>query len=565
MSALLSLRSAPSGPAFVGEEDGDLVQWNQVERKWFAGPAPFPRFLSLVPGNDAEAAAENTARLQAAASVDGVAAILPAGDFWFSDGDVVATVICRIQNRRGVRFFGQGLGVTRLFVFAGSNATFFSVKDSTAISWEGFSLNGEKTSNPDGYGITSNGCSQLLMHDVDVRGFGDDGVRFTNTSNVKVTSCTFLANGGHGLTGDGLTDFCFTDNVAEQNGLDGIGGIGILTRGTISLNVCSANGFTSPNADNITAYNAGNRRVSFVGNVLDGGGNHGMHVGGSRLTIRGNIVRGPAQYGIYIGNNDGSVSRGNTVGGNDVEAATQSGYWFEKVEDSTISNNGASGCGAHGFFFNACARLSAKGLTSSGNAGTGARLVGCTAVDLDIESHNNGTQGVHCSTTTRSSLKVIATGNTNSALYLPSTTETIISGCRCAGNGSGYAEDTGANANTVVGNDFTGNTSDTPTIVGATTQWRDNRNGGTANIASAAAFPMPTYTDYCVVTGTTTITSITGNNWRGRRITLTFAAALTVTDGSNLVLAGNFVTTADDTLSLIGDGTFWYETSRSVN
>ena len=33
----------------------------------------------------------------------------------------------------------------------------------------------------------------------------------------------------------------------------------------------------------------------------------------------------------------------------------------------------------------------------------------------------------------------------------------------------------------------------------------------------------------------------------------------------NLKLAGNFVTTADDVITMTGDGTNWYEVSRSVN
>ena len=39
----------------------------------------------------------------------------------------------------------------------------------------------------------------------------------------------------------------------------------------------------------------------------------------------------------------------------------------------------------------------------------------------------------------------------------------------------------------------------------------------------------------------------------------------TLTDGSNLKLAGDFVTTADDTWSGCYDGTNWFESGRSVN
>lgn len=84
------------------------------------------------------------------------------------------------------------------------------------------------------------------------------------------------------------------------------------------------------------------------------------------------------------------------------------------------------------------------------------------------------------------------------------------------------------------------------------------------SVASAATITLPPGPDVVTVTGTTTITSVAAGQ-TGRRVTLVFSGALTFTDGSNLKLAGNFVTTADDTISLVCDGTNWIETSRSVN
>lgn len=89
--------------------------------------------------------------------------------------------------------------------------------------------------------------------------------------------------------------------------------------------------------------------------------------------------------------------------------------------------------------------------------------------------------------------------------------------------------------------------------------------GGGAAVASATALPLPTGNVFHV-TGTTTVTSITSTDLQsGVCVTLIFDAALTFTDGGNLKLAGDFVTTADDTLSLCYDGTNFYETDRSVN
>lgn len=89
--------------------------------------------------------------------------------------------------------------------------------------------------------------------------------------------------------------------------------------------------------------------------------------------------------------------------------------------------------------------------------------------------------------------------------------------------------------------------------------------GGGANVASATALPVPVAGVYHV-TGTTTITSITSTNiGTGTCIVLIFDGVLTLTDGSNLKLAGDFVTSADDTWTGCYDGTNWFETGRTVN
>lgn len=85
-----------------------------------------------------------------------------------------------------------------------------------------------------------------------------------------------------------------------------------------------------------------------------------------------------------------------------------------------------------------------------------------------------------------------------------------------------------------------------------------------ADVVSAAAI-VPTGNLFHV-TGTTTITSITSTGIiAGTTITIIFDGVLTFTDGSNLKLAGNFVTTADDTITITYDGTNWYEVARTVN
>lgn len=85
-------------------------------------------------------------------------------------------------------------------------------------------------------------------------------------------------------------------------------------------------------------------------------------------------------------------------------------------------------------------------------------------------------------------------------------------------------------------------------------------------IASAATIAPDGECIFYEVTGTTNITSI-GNAaaYAGRMLALKFTGTLTVTDGGNLKLGGDFSATADDVLTLLSDGTNWYQVGSSAN
>lgn len=87
------------------------------------------------------------------------------------------------------------------------------------------------------------------------------------------------------------------------------------------------------------------------------------------------------------------------------------------------------------------------------------------------------------------------------------------------------------------------------------------------NIASAATISIPVKGDVFHVTGNTNITNgITVKAWdNGRIVTLIFDGTPTVSDTGTSKLAGDFIATADDALTLRCDGTNWYEVARSNN
>ena len=91
-----------------------------------------------------------------------------------------------------------------------------------------------------------------------------------------------------------------------------------------------------------------------------------------------------------------------------------------------------------------------------------------------------------------------------------------------------------------------------------------NVNVKGADVASVAAMTLGNDGDTFDITGVTTITSMTIKPV-GTVVKLQFDGILIFTDGSNLKLAGDFVTTADDTIMLYSDGVNWVELARSVN
>lgn len=91
-----------------------------------------------------------------------------------------------------------------------------------------------------------------------------------------------------------------------------------------------------------------------------------------------------------------------------------------------------------------------------------------------------------------------------------------------------------------------------------------NYTGESIVVASASVVTLPMFGSVFEISGTTNIDAF-NYLWPKREVRLIFQGVLTVNDAGSVKIAGNFTTSADDTLSLISNGTNWYETSRSVN
>lgn len=455
----------------------------------------------------------------------------------------------------------------------------------TRIAIRGGEIDGNKANNTGGHGISSSSLStisDLRIIDCYIHDCAVDGVRPGGTTNGFLARGNILENngtyagGGAGLSAENVNHFTFAGNIARGNFSHGVGVNGVATYGSIVGNECNDNGQANPvgpTADGITGYNAGNLYVTISGNTCSGGNDNGIHWGGKHFTITGNTCKGMLRSGIVAisGFGGGAAVENVTISGNTILGAGDNGIRIELATNFAISGNTIADCGAHGITIDSGGANNTQGSVTGNvcadNAASGIRVNLADNIDFAANTlRNNGSFGYGLSGCSDCSIVGgTVSGSGSDGILLNNTSRVQVTGVHVRGNRYCVEEAGSADYNTFSGGDFRNNTDDKLYLIGANTQWRGSPNSDVTSVASAAALPVPIGADMFDVSGTTTVTSLTGQNWRGRTITLRFLGVLTFTDGGNLKLAGNFVTTADDTITLRGDSTNWYEMSRSVN
>lgn len=432
-----------------------------------------------------------------------------------------------------------GVGVNQHVIRVATNA------DNVEIS--GLRIDGTKASNTASMGISIDGGSSIRILGNNIKNCSSAGIYFAGTTLSGVSAIGNFVTGcfSGGITAnDTVTNFAFNDNHCWLNGTHGVGILGVAKYGTISGNTCWDNGQGTPNADNITGYNVGNMSVTVSGNTCKGGLNNGIHMGGQFMIAVGNTVYDPAQYGIVMSPNTG-VGDDCIVADNVVFGAGVSGIWIENCNSGSVSGNVSRDNVAHGFAIDGCANVAFSGNTARGNGGDGFR---------------NGTASAWLSFTGNT-----ARSNTGDGIELGNVTDSTLTGNTLRANtGWGINVSGTETRNVIVANTVRGNTAGQIAQPNVSTRVADNETGVSRSIASAAALPLPPGGSYFYITGTTSITSMTAS-FPERMVTLQFDDVLTFTDGSNLNIAGNFVTAFKKTITLIYDGASWTEVARSTN
>lgn len=442
------------------------------------------------------------------------------------------------------------------------------------------------------------------------------GIYCFNAVNLLVTNNQFKWFAYSPLYGEGITGLTYSDNVVIGPGLIAAGGcLNPTATPTITRN---NTGITAGGSSILIANNRisetgqglivaqGSSKVTVADNVImDVRVEHGMYIdtGLIGLTVSGNVVRNAYQNGIKVQWYDsyGITPRGVSITGNTVHTTTtgdgiivinavgltllgtdfviadntlsaiaQDGISVRYVNKAAVSGNTVGTCGRTGIYV-----LGSTAVLVSGNT-----VADLQATGIDISGGNTYVTAMG-NMVLRSGLNGLG-DYTGSLMLLTATSNAVLDGNILIGDPakSGYGiYITGGDHSTFT---VTNNKVFTTLLYGfrmdttvALREYRDNFFNGasvaTFNdplppvIASAATLVIPQGVTFATVSGTTSITTITGNGHGGKTITLAFQGALTVTDGSNLRLAGNFITTADDTITLACDGATWYEVARSVN
>lgn len=245
------------------------------------------------------------------------------------------------------------------------------------------------------------------------------------------------------------------------------------------------------------------------------------------------------------------------VGAGVLVHSTFTGCWFGGAGNATVTGN-AEACGIRLTQIGGYQDVNFNGCDFLICAGTGA-LIEAVGADFAFNSCNFN----YCGTR--------ATTNKFGMWVVPASTQTVgmtITGCKFSANGGvGLKLDQHAALNVLSGN----NSSDGISIYpGANTNGScagnlDSTITSSSTIASANVITVSPVANFFKVTGTTNIAGITAT-YPGHIITLKFAGILTVISGStNLLLAGNFTTAANNTLTLMCDylGN-WNEISRAL-
>lgn len=434
---------------------------------------------------------------------------------------------------------------------------------------------------------TNAGSSNLFFANNEFNNFGYAGVRLKAASSIQIIDNIMTGPGSpiltpvtsgscYGvLTDSGCTNVVISGNLIKEyaQGLRIEGTKDVTITGNVITDIVGQHGiYVGSQVENITIVGNTILRTDLIGVKVQAqnGGTANFNI-----TVSGNTVAGCGDQGINITHGAGGTpqpTQNNNVVivGNNLSDITATGINLQNIQYCTVGNNSINTCGGSGITASAVDFLDVSNNTVLSCQDSGIRDGSpCTNVCIsDNVIHN-------CAIANNAGDNYGIFIQNGSGLEISSNTITdnaggMLTGIRIAGGSQ--------SSQSVFNNQVFNSTGQAITFASSSTamaMYKNNvllgtggassNNPAAPSVASASSISIPTAHDVVTITGTTNIDTISLEGHSGHVVTLIFGGALTVNDGSNLKLAGNFVTTADDTLMLACDGTNWYEVSRSAN
>lgn len=296
---------------------------------------------------------------------------------------------------------------------------------------------------------------------------------------------------------------------------------------------------------------SGVQKMRVVGNTTNNTICAGIHVGGGcyGATVVGNTIKSSASgsaSALYIelnigdsNTNLGTDSRlvGAVISDNIIDTSGSYGISASYSAGTVIRGNQISNCQREGVFTDSyCVTIVGNHLHNN-YISSGAPNPSSAP---NVKSHIRCTTGNRC----------VISDNlfTYSGAALPAQVDY----CVAVGNGSHRAHS----------NEGAGASKTALYFSGGITNWFGVDQ--MRSVASAATVTPLVDDQFLTITGTTGITSLTAT-FKGHELTLFFSGILTVTDGSNLKIVGNFTSGTNSVLKLVCDGTNWLELARATN
>ena len=473
-------------------------------------------------------------------------------------------------------------GVGTLKRKASSTGSVITTSSKNNCILKGFTIDGNKSAaTANNAAIYISGGYQIVIDGITVTNHTYDGITIVNTTDRTqktesyIKNCTVSDSERYGIEVQDVKDLTIIGNLISNLS----GASNPIQNTGISIFGTSADKTDLVTVEGNTVIDAGGAGISAPYFYTDPGAPYPVgYFGVSKVQIIDNKVKGSGYNGIVVQTNNGIVSN-NICDDNGTTTGHQgiliNGHYITVDGNSSINNKGVGIDVGDGKFVTVTNNI------VNNNVQIGIEINSCESCIVDGNIVRSNWLG-----------DADADAKIRAGILVQEDTGQFIGGCKDitvsnnevkTGTNQAYgisvlnpygarvSETDPTDRVSIIGNSLTGS--------GSTRALNIETDNGTficeknidylpGDIASATSITVDQNTNFAIVTGTTTITSIvtdTAKYQRGRMLTILFTGALQVTDGPNLKLNGNLTTSDGTTLTLVAKDSKWYEVSRSIN